>query len=401
MSSLTTAVKTVLAIGCALGVDSSASAQLRAFVTSADSYTGSLGGLGGADATCQSIAETAGLSPGTETFVAWLSSSASDAWCRVQGLTGKRFAGMPCSGGTLTGAGPWARVGEPIVWSESLDQLTTAGPFQPLSIDQNGASVAGPSSGFAHTGTKLDGTLSAFGACGDWILTTGNAGVGITEATGSQWTDPFDDTCATPARLYCLEVGTGPPIPRPEFLPSGLVFVSETTDNGEVGGILQADQYCHAEAAAAHLPLANEFVALLSDVDVAAYTRLDAEAVFTRVDDYRVADNRDDLFDGHLRTTINILANGNRAPEGLPQGVPVWTGTFADGTPAGSNCNNWNNPFTFGDTGYANVASPAWVTGGDQPCSQFFRFYCFLNGPVLFWDGFERGSPARWSSDVP
>ena len=65
-----------------------------------------LSGLEGGDIICQTRAEAEGLATkGVPVFRAWLSTNTTDAWCHIQGLTGKRFTGSPCDGaGTAAGA---------------------------------------------------------------------------------------------------------------------------------------------------------------------------------------------------------------------------------------------------------------------------------------------------------
>ena len=65
--------------------------QSIVFVTSTSS-NGDLGGLAGADATCNSLAQTAGLSG---TYVAWLSTSTTDARDRIDDASYIRVDGTP------------------------------------------------------------------------------------------------------------------------------------------------------------------------------------------------------------------------------------------------------------------------------------------------------------------
>ena len=91
----------------------------QAFLTSvagpavfADWPNTALSGAAAADEVCQGLAATAAI-PNAANFRAWLSTSTSDAYCRVQGLSGQRGTG--CGGGPQPGAGPWQLVdGRPL-----------------------------------------------------------------------------------------------------------------------------------------------------------------------------------------------------------------------------------------------------------------------------------------------
>ncbi len=60
-----------------------------------------------ADAICRARAVTATPTPlpNAATYRAWISTSTTDAYCHVQGLSGKKDTG--CGGGTPSGGGPW------------------------------------------------------------------------------------------------------------------------------------------------------------------------------------------------------------------------------------------------------------------------------------------------------
>ena len=77
--------------------DPSTAARRRAWVTSVTGTgnlaswpdAGGLGGLAAGDAICRARAAAAGL-PNANAYRVWLSTAATDAYCHVQGLTGKR-----------------------------------------------------------------------------------------------------------------------------------------------------------------------------------------------------------------------------------------------------------------------------------------------------------------------
>ena len=104
-----------------------------------DGLTGT--GLAAADQICVKLAEDAGLENAAN-FVAWISDSADDAYCRIHNLTGKKAdncgqADLPAS------AGPWVRTdGKPFAPSVEFLVDNERVVYHPLSVDQNGDDIA-------------------------------------------------------------------------------------------------------------------------------------------------------------------------------------------------------------------------------------------------------------------
>jgi hypothetical protein len=104
----------------------------RAFVTSVAgngnlaSWPLSGGGVGLAagDNICRARAFIADL-PNPGSYYAWLSTASTDAYCHVQGQTGKKASGCV---GPAAGAGPWYRYDGVGRWSGSIDELTDREP---------------------------------------------------------------------------------------------------------------------------------------------------------------------------------------------------------------------------------------------------------------------------------
>src|SRR5262249_13959608 len=93
-------------------------------------------GLAAADAICQARAAAGGM---TGTFVAWMSDSNNDAYCRVHGLTGKKAA--MCGQMALpVAAGPWARANSSSAVAPTIDKLLapTHQTFLPASFNEVG-----------------------------------------------------------------------------------------------------------------------------------------------------------------------------------------------------------------------------------------------------------------------
>ena len=158
------------------------------FVTSA-TYDGDLGGLSGADAKCQALAQGAGLSG---TYKAWLSDSVTSASSR------------------LTHASvPYILVNGDVVatdWTNLLAPPTDL--LHPISIDEIGVAVGGD----AWTNSTASGQpiyAMLYYTCNDWwnSLNPGYGSVGSAHSTWPAWTQAvgFPADCASNNHLYCFE----------------------------------------------------------------------------------------------------------------------------------------------------------------------------------------------------
>ena len=159
---LAAAVVAALAIG-GYAIAQSPAANMSFFVTSSNPKGGNLGGLAGADAVCQSLAQAAGA--GGKTWHAYLSSSTVDAKSRI-------------------GNGPWFNAKGVQIASSVADlhsannkitaetALTEKGSAPSyLKLDAQGQ-VQRPEGQLAHdilTGTNEDGTKNA-DTCKDWTV---------------------------------------------------------------------------------------------------------------------------------------------------------------------------------------------------------------------------------------
>ena len=375
-------------------------------------------GLEAGDAICAYYAAVAGptRAPSTEgipTYRAWLSTTATDAYCHVQGLAGKMATNCGGFGGP---AGPWIRR-DGVPFSGPLDELVTDGPLSTPSIDEAGlyaGTVGGapPIPGLAWTGTKNDGTL-ANDQCTQWTSSAGGGQSIALTTSASQWSqgDALTDGCGTAKRLYCFLQGSAPPVEE-FFEPGALAFVTNeagTADleswSGSAGqdGLVGADEVCQSEAAAARLPSPDSFRAWLSDGGVEppvnAKDRFPSDIPWVRVDGIRVANDLADIInDGNIRTPLRKTAFG----EWVATQLEVWTGTFSGGTASPSSCDSWSTtevaetpPF-----GLADEVSFAWTVKSTDSCEKSFRLYCLADIVVLFWDDFETEDVARWSFDV-
>jgi hypothetical protein len=148
-----------------------ADAKMSFFVTSAGSGDGAnLGGLAGADAICQKLAEAAGATG--KTWHAYLSAAGVNAKDRI-------------------GKGPWYNAKGELIAS-SVDELHSAANkiTKQTALTEAGGVVNGrgdnPNQHDILTGSNPDGTLAEGKTCGDWTsnATDGVAIVGHSDRTG-------------------------------------------------------------------------------------------------------------------------------------------------------------------------------------------------------------------------
>lgn len=142
--------------GTTAGVDEPA---LSFFVSSTGSLTGKLGGLEGADARCQELADAVGA--GGKTWHAYLS-------------VDKGPDDQPVHAKDRIGAGPWYNAKLVQIAADVADLHTKDGDHE-LFLDENGAMINGqwegspaPNEHDILTGTNRDGTVAAGKTCADW-----------------------------------------------------------------------------------------------------------------------------------------------------------------------------------------------------------------------------------------
>ena len=152
----------LVAIGCSKDSPSAPTAQpLSFFVTSQTSVTGNIGGLEGADATCQRLATAVGA--GNRFWRAYLS-VAADASNNNQ----------PTNARDRIGIGPWHNAAGMLVANNVAELHARTGDAS-LFVDERGQRVNGQWTGsptpVQHdimTGSNADGTLMRGFTCADW-----------------------------------------------------------------------------------------------------------------------------------------------------------------------------------------------------------------------------------------
>lgn len=414
-------ILTLLVAALALAAaEPSEAVRRRAFVTSVSGTgnlaswpdAGGLGGLAAGDQICRNRAAAAGL-PNANSYRAWLSHATTDAYCHVQGLTGKRSNN--CNGGTPSPAGPWFGNGAfPAPVSEDLDRLTDDGViYRPMLYDEFGTALDNWATDRFWTGTRRDGTGVANGNCSSWVVAAAdvNGLRGSAARTAQTWTYGSYAACSQPQRLLCLEPGVSEPTGQNWPAPASLIFVTSAMGPGDLSlwpqaggatGLAAGDAICRNLAAAAHLPAPNSFVAWLSAGSAAAADRLTANGPFRRIDGVSIAGSKASLLSGSNVGSLHQFETGAYLlSEG---GGLAWTGTDGQGEPNGDDCNGW----TSDDDGiqlYPGAASTvrdeAWTVygAGGINCGISLHLYCFSNAVTVFWDGFDlTGDLSRWSA---
>ena len=185
----------------------------RVFVTSATT-DGDLGGIAGADATCNGLASTAGLGG---SWVAWLSTTTLDA---VDRLT--------------PGSGPFVRAVDGTKIADDIGDLTDGSLDVAIEDDENGTNV-----GFraVWTATAADGLYGGTGDCNGWTSnsSTFRAMIGSAGRSTSLWTAVRTEDCdLSSARLYCFEFteATATPTPTPTATATTTPTATPTPEPG-------------------------------------------------------------------------------------------------------------------------------------------------------------------------
>jgi hypothetical protein len=187
------------------------------FVSSKTSMTGDLGGLDGADARCQSLAEAAGA--GAHTWHAYLSVEHDAA-----------NGGSPTNARDRIGAGGWTNSAGVLLAADLVSLHARSGDAN-VFLDEQGHKIPGQWAGspppVQHdvlTGSDMMGMLMTGLTCGDWTSssTTTAAQVGHTDGLGpnmdptpplNSWNSAHaNQSCADTAprggagRIYCFAI---------------------------------------------------------------------------------------------------------------------------------------------------------------------------------------------------
>lgn len=283
------------------------------FVTSQLYAGAALGGLDGADALCQSVAESAAL---TGTYRAWLSDAQTSASSRMGSARG------------------WVRSdGKP--FAVDLQQIIEGRAFYPPVTDEHGNPVPIPD--YVWTGTGVDGNLLDVDGslmCSGWTSDTGQGLMGTLGAGLGWWTAYAASNCSFTAHLVCLgvdgdaDVALTPTAGRLAFVSSGYVGPSDGRD--------AADALCASEAAAAGAD--GSFLALMANTGESPGARMNtAGAPWVRADGVPI------FLDGQVFGTT-LAAPILYDAEGVPTPLAIaWAGAYGVDQIAtdADNCSGW------------------------------------------------------------
>jgi hypothetical protein len=301
--------------------------------TTSKTYTPNLGGLSGADVSCNQLAAAAGL---TGSYVAWLSTTNVSALSRLNGASG------------------WVRRdGRPVL--NSVDDLSKDKVFYPPRLDESGNDLGGNQ--WVMTNTRPDGMPlsfvgSSWSSCNDFTSETydGTSLMGGLASGGSRnVTEAWGWGCSiTGARLYCLgidrqaQVAVIPAQGRHAFLTRAMWTPG--------GGVSSADALCQSEASAAKLS-GTAYLALLPTTGSYAASRFNASGLpWVRSDGILIAPTASAFFSTVLfDVTPNISADGSFQ---MTQDS-VWTGAATPMTNAtdATSCSSWTSTSGTGGSG--------------------------------------------------
>jgi hypothetical protein len=287
-----------------------------AFVTPRTVVPGSLGGLAGADALCQSAATQASL-PGT--YVAWLSSTTTNAIDRLAGSRG------------------WVR-SDGLPFADTAADIAAGRIFTPISLQADGSEQVFQQIPDVATATAADGTVappgSGVGTCGDWTSSNGSSTGGDLNTTAGWTTGGLLNTCSMPTRIYCFGIGNNVPVTPSD---SGRrAFISNPIQPGN--GIGALDTQCQSDATAAGL--VGTFLAFVATTTAPANSRFDGTGpLWVRVDGVRLAPTAADVMSLGQRIPLDLHADQTLAAGVLI--IETWTGATAPTALGVNTCMDW------------------------------------------------------------
>jgi hypothetical protein len=176
--------------GSGIGCQGAADCVRVVFATSTEYQGGAFGGVTGADAKCQFLADqSTQMRIKGRTFLAWISSSATSPAAR---LTHATSAYIRADG---------------VVVASNWTDLTNGGLANGISFDELGNNRNNTG---AWTGTNTVGATYTGNSCSDWTSSLGGVGGfkgerGNVGGSGSGWSGGAQDDCDAAHRLYCFE----------------------------------------------------------------------------------------------------------------------------------------------------------------------------------------------------
>lgn len=336
---------------------------------------GGLTGLAAADNVCQTMAENVGLSG---EYIAWMTDSTDDAYCRVHGLGGKKTDN--CGQATLpASAGPWLRMDD-FPFAETIDPVSGITALTPVLFNENGIAVSSLSASNYWSNSKANGTEAAAGqSCGDWtgsaVAAAGGNAFGQAGHWSYGWWVPSGCASSSSRSLLCIKKDSSSALP--DYTSTGLLaFVTSGFFSADFGGLAGADAICQSHADTAGLSTIDApktFKAWLSTSAVDAVNHIASDGPWVNLNGIKIADNKADLTDGSLFSSITQDENGT---PGLVRNV--FTGTDENGTATVNTCLDWTSidvgdSATHGQSGWADAG---WTSRSTRSCASKLSLYC-------------------------
>ncbi len=160
-----------------------------------------------------------------------------------------------------------------------------------------------------------------------------------------------------------------------------VIFATEGTFTGNIGGLDNAFGICNEVATDAQLP-AGEFRPWLSNSGKSPSNLFETDGVYVLPTGDVVAWSWDDLTDGSILHPIDQTPSGQPLPPSPACNNiahAVWTGTAADGTQSMPHCGDWlsSNVLVQGRVGSADATDAKWSDSGcPVACNSQFPIYC-------------------------
>lgn len=313
-------------------------APSNVFVTNG-TFDGNLGGITGADNKCNDAARASGLSG---VYFAWLSAGFQTPASRFV----RNVSSYVLTNGTTIANG--------------FDDLISGDILAPINLNENGQIDGVPLRVWSNTNTNAESLGNR--DCSGWRGTSDEGYFGLKIFDNAFWTEVTTASCDILSRLYCFE--------QPQ---SKVVFVTNQTYDGNLGGLTGGDEKCNSAAQAAGL--SGTFRAWLSLDFMNPSNRFDRSLTpYVLLDNTTIATDFDDLIDGNIQAPIDKNEYGQPVSPSN-----AWTNTKANGFPSSfsNNCEQWSFPFGTGVTGSTGESDNEWTAIELQPCSRPARLYCF------------------------
>jgi hypothetical protein len=347
-------------------------------------------GIAAGDAICSTEAAAAQLAD-PQRYIAFISGSNDDLYCRLHGLTGT--IANNCGMASLPNfAGPWLRRDNaPFATLATL--LAPGRAIMPPLFTAEGINQVFVQ---AYTGTTEG--LVADNTCSDWTANTGNVEAMFVDSISLV----AGGGCSQSRSLLCIKSGANAPISYARR--SGrLSFVTQEKGNGNLstwtnangaGGLAAGDQVCQSEAAAGGLANPASFKAWLSDGvhSINAIDRFQNDGPWIREDGLPVAQSKAALTNLSSIQSLPQVIGATLLP-----GDQIATGTLSTGvvsigsSSANQDCLAWTSASASDSYlyGFAQIIG-VWTQDGTPTCDATFNaLYCFSDLDRIFDSGME------------